>query len=145
MDFESYNSRIRVIDAQISEIKAKISKLEDQIMEAQAAANSADKLRREFEDFVARRKKSMEKPTKGINLKSFISFISKATSMLTGSDYWRARDQIDEMSRLANQKLKLYDEDLDYCKQELRRLNKQKETIMADYQAAMLALNEGGK
>lgn len=54
-------------------------------------------------------------------------------------------DQIDEMSRLANQKLKLYDEDLDYCKQELRRLNKQKETIMADYQAAMLAFNEGGQ
>ncbi len=145
MDFESYQSEIRAIDAQINEVKAAIRKLKEQIAETEAAANSSRKLRGEFEEFVARRKTSMERPTKGINLKMFTGFVNKATSLLTGSDYWRTIDQIEEMNRLMKRKLAVYDDDLDYCERELRQLNKQKEMIMAEYRLASQDLDEGGQ
>ena len=145
MDFESYKARISALDMQIDSVKKQIQQIENQIEEAHAAKISANKMRNEFDGFVARRKASADRPVKGRHLKSFRSFFNKAQSILGGTDYFRATASIDEMCNLVNQKIYHYEENLDYCKNELRRLNKQKELLVEEYNTALLTYTlEGG-
>ena len=145
MDFESYNAQIRALDIQIDSMKKQIQEIECQIEDAQAARISANRVRDEFDGFVTRRKLSLDFPIKGRYLKSFRSFFNKAQSILSGTDYWKANALVDEMSSFVLQKINYYEENLDYCKKELRQLNKRKEVLIEEYNTAMLTCaSEGG-
>lgn len=142
MDYEVYNSKIQAIDTQISEVRSRISSIEAEIDETQSAAESTNNLRKELDDFVDRRKSSLGKPSMGNTLKSYMGFIKKATSLLSGNEYLKASGQINEISRMINSDLKHYDEDLKYYKEKLKRLIEQKQTVTADYKASLLSSDE---
>ena len=146
MDFESYKARINAFDIQIESVKKQIRQIEDQVEEAYIARKSANKVRDEFDNFVAKRKLSVNKLVKGMYLKSFRSFLNKTQSILAGTDYLKAIALIDEMNSFINQKIYYYEENLDYCRDELRRLNKQRELLVQEYNIVVLTYtSEGGK
>lgn len=145
MDIETYKAQIRAIDEQIDTTKREIRRIESQIEEAQNARISANTMRNNFDDFVAKHQKSVGRPVKGKHLRSFKSFWNKAQSFLRGSDYSKASGFIEEISCEIGKKLKIHEENLDYCKTELRKLNKKKEQLVEEYNLAVLTYTSGGE
>lgn len=144
MELESIQVKIRTLDNEISDVNRQIGKLNDELEESYAALQSAKKVQREFEEFVSRRKRAKDSNPFGNALKSFESFLSKASSILTGDDYWKAKDRVDELNRVASRKIQVQSEDLEYCKKELRRLKRQREELMVEYNSLLAATSEGG-
>ena len=144
MDLEAVKQRIRDIDNEIAAFTRQIGKLEDALEESRGALKSAKKVQQEFDDFVSRRRKSKDSNMFENALKSFKNFLDKASSILSGDDYWKAKDRVDELCRIASTKINSQNEDLDYCKKELRRLKRQREDLMAEYNLSLKNANEGG-
>lgn len=144
MDLEAVKQRIRDIDNEIAAVILQIGKLEDAIEESHGALKSAKKVQQEFDDFVSRKRKSKDSNMLENAPKSFKNFLDMASSILTGDDYWKAKDRVDELCRIASMKNKSQNEDLDYCKKELQRLKRQREDLMAEYDLLSKNANEGG-
>lgn len=142
MEFENIQNEIRAIDNEISELNQQKRRLENEIIEAESALESAQKVRREFDVFVTRRRSDRDKPTKQSMLKSFTSFINKATAMLTGSEYSKVSSKVEELTSVAKSKIKQYTEDLSYCKSEIKRLKEQRESLLYDYNVLIDQQNE---
>ncbi len=143
MELENIQNKIRIIDNEIRELNQQKRRLENEIDEAERALESAQKVRREFDSFVTRRRSAKDRPTKQSILKSFTSFINKATAMLTGGEYSQASGKVDELASVARSKIKRYTEDLNYCKSEIKRLKRQRESLSYDYNALLAQQNEG--
>ncbi len=142
MDAESYKRLINNYDAQISEMERTIRNLRNEIAEVEAAKENAKGIRSDFDRFVGRKKQKNSKQTKGKLVKSFSSFIAKATSLLTGSEYNQANERIEEINRLLSSKIKSLYEDLDYCKRELSLLRRQRDTTYSEYMGYLKSLEE---
>lgn len=142
MDAESYKRALNSYDAQISEMERTIRNLRNEIAEAEEAKENAKGIRSDFDRFVARKKQKNSKQTKGKLVKSFSSFIAKATSLLTGSEYNQANEKIEEINRLLSSKIKSLYDDLDYCKRELSRLKTQRDTTYSEYMGFLKSLEE---
>lgn len=142
MDAESYRRALNNFDAQISEMERTIRNLRNEIAEAEEAKENAKGIRSDFDRFVARKKQKNSKQTKGKLVKSFSSFIAKATSLLTGSEYNQANERIEGINRLLSSKIKSLYDDLDYCKRELSRLKRQRDTTHSEYMGFLKSLEE---
>lgn len=142
MDAESYKLALNNFDAQISEMEQTIRNLRNEIAEAEEAKENAKGIRSDFDRFVARKKQKNSKQTKGKLVKSFSSFIAKATSLLTGSEYNQANERIEEINRLLSSKIKSLYEDLDYYKRELSRLKSQRDTTHSEYMSFLKSFEE---
>ena len=135
MDFDVYQSRLWKIEAEAEELRAQIRKLKNELDEAETARNSANKLRSEFDGFVLGRKNAKNRSSKNPVLKAFQSFTEKANSLLTGDSYHKSNANVEEMKRVAEQKIRRYQEDISYCEKELKRLNRERDTLNQEYQA----------
>jgi len=135
MDFETYQKKLRNIDAQAEELKQQLRKLRGELDEAEKAKASAIKLHGEFEDFVWARKQAKNRPAKNPVLKAFQSFVKKADSLLTGSSYRETAEKVAEMKRVAERKIRACREDIAYCEKELGRLNRAKTEATDTYNA----------
>lgn len=142
MNAESYKRAFNSYDAQISEMERTIRNLRNEIAEAEEAKENAKGIRSDFDRFVARKKQKNSKQTKGKLVKSFSSFIAKATSLLTGSEYNQANEKIEEINRLLSSKIKSLYDDLDYCKRELSRLKRQRDITYSEYMGFLKSLEE---
>lgn len=140
MDAETYKKALNSYDSQISEMERTIRNLRNEIAKAEEARENAKGIRNDFDRFVARKKQKNSKPTKGKLVKSFASFIAKATNLLTGSEYNQANERIEEINRLLSSKIKSLYDDLDYCKRELSRLKQQRNTTYSDYMGFLKSL-----
>ena len=138
MVIETYEMQIRAIDEQIDRMKKQIREIEDQIEEAQAAKAQGKIMQNEFCSFVDIRKAAAGRPVKGRQLRSFRSFFNKVQSFLNGADYNSAYGLVEEMNCAILRKLNIFEENLDYCKKELRRLNRQREQLVEEYNRAVL-------
>lgn len=138
MVIETYEMQIRAIDEQIDSTKKQIREIEDQIEEAQAAKTQGKIMQNEFCSFVDTRKAVAGRPVKGRQLRSFKSFFNKVQSFLNGADYNSAYGLVEEMNSAILRKLNVFEENLDYCKNELRRLNRQREQLVEEYNRAVL-------
>ena len=144
MDLETTKARLNDLEVQISDLQREIKAMALELEEAEAAQENAKKAQNEFEEFVSRRKQAKDRNVFTDMIKSFQSFLAKANNILTGNDYWRARDRVDELSRLANAEVKRHTEDLLYCKKELRSLEIEREEVAAEYKAMLASADEEG-
>lgn len=142
MDAEIYKRTLNSYDSQISEMERTIRNLHTEIAEAEEARENAKGIRNDFDRFVARKKQRNSKQTKGKLVKSFSSFIAKATSLLTGSEYNQANERIEEINRLLSSKIRSLYDDLDYCKRELSRLEQQRNATYSEYMGFLKSLEE---
>lgn len=142
MDAETYKKALNSYDTQILEMERAIRNLRKEITEAEEAKENAKGIRNDFDRFVSRKKQKNSKQTKGKLVKSFSSFIAKATSLLTGSEYNQANERIEEINRLLSSKIKSLYDDLDYCKRELSRLKQQRNTTYSEYMMFLKSLEE---
>ncbi|MBQ5911025.1 MAG: hypothetical protein IIW94_03330 [Clostridia bacterium] len=145
MELENIQNRIREIDNEIKYLNSQKAKLENNIEEAEQAAATAKKARKEFDDFVSRRRAAKNKPVKQSLLKSFKSFVNRANALLSGGEYSSASSKVDELATVISNKIKHYTNDLDYCKREIRRLKNEKASLSADYNNLLAQQNQEGE
>ena len=143
MELENIQNKIRMIDAELEELKSQKRRLENELAEAEGALATAKKVSKEFDSFVSRKRSAKDRPTKKSILKSFTSFINKASAMLTGNDYSQAKGKVEELTNVVKAKIKRYTEDLNYCKTEIKNLQRQKEMLMYEYNTLLKQQNEG--
>lgn len=133
MDIDAYKSSLRSCDGEISEMENRIKTIRSQISETEKAKENAKGIRTDFDSFVSRKKQANSGKMRPNLLKSFSSFLNKATALLTGTEYNKANDSIEEINRMLNSKLKTLQNDLDYCQKELARLKNQRNSIYSEY------------
>ena len=119
MDTEAYKKALNCYDSQISEMEKTIRNIRNEIAETEEARENAKGIRNDFERFVERKKRRNSEQVKGKLVKSFSSFIAKATNLLTGTEYNQANERIEEINRLLSSKIRSLYDDMDYCKFEL--------------------------
>lgn len=144
MDTQMLQLRLREVEDEIDDFRVQSRRLEGEIDEAEAALESARRIQREFDDFIRRRCKARDGMMIGGALRSVTGILNQVNRMLTGAEYRRARDQAEELGRIVIRKRSQYSEDLDYCKEELCRLYRQREALLGQYHAAVAAA-EGGE
>lgn len=142
MDIESYRSTLNSLDYQISDMENKIRNIRNEISETEQAKESSRRIRNDFDGFVSRKKHRNSRDTRGRLVKSFSSFINKVSNLLSGPEYTKANDQIEEISRLLNSKLNTLYNDLEYCNQELIRLRNRRDSTYADYLSLLNSMEE---
>lgn len=142
MDAETYKRTLNSYDSQISEMERTIQNLHNEIAEAEEAKENAKGIRNDFDCFVARKKQRNSRQTKRKFVKSFSSFITKATNLLTGSEYNQANERIEEINRLLSSKIRSLYNDLDYCKRELSRLKQKRNATYSEYMAFLKSLEK---
>lgn len=142
MEPENIQSIINAIDNELKELKAQKHRLKNEIEEAEQALASAQKVRKEFDSFVSGKRSAKDKSIKPNFLKSFTSIVNKATEMLSGNEYLQVSNKVNELSAVAKNKIKKYNDDLNYCDSEIRKLQKQKENLLFDYKTLLAKQNE---
>ena len=142
MDAETYRSTLNSFDVQILEMERTICNLCNEITEAEVAKENAKGIRSDFDSFVTRKKQKNSRQTKGRFVKSFSSFLAKATNLLTGSEYNQANEKIEEINRLLSSKIKSLYDDLDFCKRELSSLKQQRDATYSEYVCFLNSLEE---
>ena len=143
MDTQMLQLRLWEVEEEIDDFHFQSRRLEGEIDEAEAALESARRVQREFDDFVCRKCRARDGMMIGGTLRSVTGILNRVNHMLTGAEYRRAKDQAEELGRIVIRKRSQYSEDLDYCKEELRRLYRQREELLVQYRAAVAAAEEG--
>ncbi len=143
MDLESVKQQIRIIDQEISDLTQQFEKISDELEELQEAMLGAAKIQEEFDNFVISMKSSKDNSICEGILKSFSSFLSKANDLLTGDDYWKAKDDVDEISHIVSQRVNSRSEDLELCDKEIKKLKQQREDLILEYKSLVLNVGEG--
>lgn len=128
-----FETQIKKYDIEIADLKGSITDLKAQILEAEMAQKNAKGLREGFDGFVSSKKQKNCRTTNGNHIKAFMSFINKATVLLTGPEYNRAKDSVEEINRLLIEKLKKLNSDLDYCSKRLGTLQVQRQELNSQY------------
>lgn len=142
MDTETYKKALNCYDSQILEMENTIRNIRNEIAETEEAKENAKGIRNDFERFVERKIRRNGEQVKGKLVKSFSSFIAKATNLLTGTEYNQANERIEEINRLLSSKIRSLYDDMDYCKFELSRLKQQRNATYSEYMAFLKSIEE---
>ena len=142
MDTETYKKALNCYDSQILEMENTIRNIRNEIAETEEAKENAKGIRNDLERFVERKKRRNSEQVKGKLVKSFSSFIAKATNLLTGTEYNQANERIEEINRLLSSKIRSLYDDMDYCKFELSRLKQQRNATYSEYMAFLKSIEE---
>ena len=134
MDSFAYEMEIKKLSLKIEENLQQIIKIKEKIKDLKEASEKISKSRIKFDEFMEYQKKiNATNSKRNCKIKAFESLIRKENQLLTGREYYRARENYEKVNRGIKKKIEKLCNDIDVYQEEISNMVKERDVLSEKY------------